>query len=51
MLMLNMTFINFKFIYNFVKLTIKIMLTIPLIMLSRSSKDEIQNLINCEWNT
>jgi hypothetical protein len=30
MLMLNMIFINFKFIYNFEKLTIMIILTIPL---------------------
>ncbi len=40
MLMLNMTFTSFKFIYNFEKLTIKIILTIPLVMLSPSPKDE-----------
>jgi hypothetical protein len=42
--MLNMIFINFKFIYNFEKLTIMIILTIPLNIFSPSPKDG-QNLI------
>ncbi len=49
MLVLNMIFINFKFIYNFAKLTIMIILTIPLTIFSPSLKDG-QNLRVKTWS-
>jgi hypothetical protein len=47
--MLNMIFINFKFIYNFEKLTTMIILIIPLTLFSPSLKDG-QNLRVKTWS-